>query len=734
MSKAPKHLYEFDSFCVDVRARVLLREGKPVPVSPKVFETLLLLVQRHGEIVSKDEMMSELWPATFVEEANLTQNIFTLRKILGEKNGTKFIETVPRRGYRFAAEVRSPPTAEADLILQQRTRTHLVVNRVSAPRSRVLVIAAIVGAVSGALILVGAASILLAKLGRAARDRAAPTSVQPQPTIKRITYDSRVFHPAISRDGQYIAIDVMTDTESGPKESLRLQNIATGSSVEIMPPAMPGYSSLTFSPDGNYLYFGSLPKGAKTGVIARVPVLGGTPQDVARNAWSAFGLSHDGQEVVFVRAYPTKNPSQAVVATNVNDGKERELALNLWQAEKWFNMYESAPAWSPDGRTIVLTGGQKVDDRSRGALFEVNVADGRIAEIPVPHWNAISQVAWLADGDRLIVVAQEKDAAPFQIWQVAYPSGEARRLTNDLNDYGRITLTADSRFVAAQQATRVSHIWLLPDGKDARQLTSGMLSDGHAGLSFARDGRLIFTSNRSGEYDIWQMNAEGGELRQLTARMGGRNLTPIQSPDGRYVLFNSNRSGVTAIWRADADGNNPVQLTDGPAASHPSISPDSRWVYYTSWRESPTVIEKVSIEGGPPVRVTNNNHSAGYPSLSPDGKLLAYTSYDDEQGFRVALMPAEGGDPMKHFPHAANSIVRWTADSRAFIYIKPVAGNLPGANLWLQPLDGSPPQQLTRFGSKEDPITNFAVSADGKEILIARGRLYSDVVLLSNFR
>jgi hypothetical protein len=97
-------------------------------------------------------------------------------------------------------------------------------------------------------------------------------------------------------------------------------------------------------------------------------------------------------------------------------------------------------------------------------------------------------------------------------------------------------------------------------------------------------------------------------------------------------------------------------------------------------------------------------------------------------------MSAEGGEPIKLFEHAANSIVRWRADSRAFIYIKPVAGNLPGANLWLQSLDGNPPRELTTFGPRDDPITNFAISANGKQILIARGRLYGDIVLISNFR
>jgi DNA-binding winged helix-turn-helix (wHTH) protein len=106
MTRPPKHLYEFGHFCLDATERLLLRQGAPVSLTPKVFETLLVLAQNSGRLMEKDELMKVLWPDTIVDEANLTQNIFVLRKVLGEGSGEqKFIETVPKRGYRFVANV-----------------------------------------------------------------------------------------------------------------------------------------------------------------------------------------------------------------------------------------------------------------------------------------------------------------------------------------------------------------------------------------------------------------------------------------------------------------------------------------------------------------------------------------------------------------------------------------------------------------------------------------------------
>src|SRR5436190_4109010 len=103
MSRQPKFAYEFGPFCLDTEERVLLREGGPVPLKPKLYETLLVLVRNSKHIVEKEELMRQVWPDTFVEENNLTGNIVALRKAFGSYN---YIETVPRRGYRFIADVR----------------------------------------------------------------------------------------------------------------------------------------------------------------------------------------------------------------------------------------------------------------------------------------------------------------------------------------------------------------------------------------------------------------------------------------------------------------------------------------------------------------------------------------------------------------------------------------------------------------------------------------------------
>ncbi|HEX3227975.1 MAG TPA: hypothetical protein VHQ95_03365, partial [Pyrinomonadaceae bacterium] len=275
-----------------------------------------------------------------------------------------------------------------------------------------------------------------------------------------------------------------------------------------------------------------------------------------------------------------------------------------------------------------------------------------------------------------------------------------------------------------------NHIWVVPDGDmgRARELTSGATArDGTSGLAWTPDGRILFTSARSGALDIWIMNADGTGARQLTADTGGANWRPRSTPDGRYIIFTSTRAGKQNIWRMDADGSNPTQLTMGAVEGTPYLSPDGRWLYYTNYAVSPNAIERIPFDGGPAIKLPTQYDSSD-PVVSPDGKLIAYEHYDDRLGWHTALLPADGGAPLKVFDfHAFRAGVRWTNDGQALLYTD---AHRPD-NIWRQPLAGGPPQQVTHF--KEDQIGYFDISPDGKQLAMARGNAYSDVVLITNF-
>src|ERR1700739_1764693 len=133
MATGPKVLYEFGSFRVDPDKQLLLREDRPVPLTPKACETLLILVRHSRELVSKDELMKMVWPDAFVEEGNLSQNIFMLRKALGDsRDERKYIITLPGCGYRFAVDVRTLPHEDNDLVISRHSKSEIILQQTIA--------------------------------------------------------------------------------------------------------------------------------------------------------------------------------------------------------------------------------------------------------------------------------------------------------------------------------------------------------------------------------------------------------------------------------------------------------------------------------------------------------------------------------------------------------------------------------------------------------------------------
>jgi len=512
--------------------------------------------------------------------------------------------------------------------------------------------------------------------------------------------------------------------------------VATTSDTQIVPPSTQNYFGITFSKDGNYVYYvqGEVNYvGSRT--LYQVPALGGAPRKVIENISSPVSLSPDGTRLAFMRG--TASVETALVVANADGTGEKRVAVR--KLPDVFSIL--GPSWSPDG-TLIASGVINPDPSTGGAystVIAVEVESGAERQITSQKWcqGCVGQVAWLADGSGLLLLALDPGPRSVQIWQISYPGDETRKVTNDLNNYSRLSLTADSSTIVTVQTEGASTIWVAPQGdaSRARQISSGRY-DGQEGLAWMPGGRIAYTSRESGLTDIWSMGQDGKDQKQLTAD-AATNLAPWATPDGRYIIFMSTRRGASrnlrSIWRMDIDGGNLKQLTGGPGDIYPKSSPDGRWVVLNSTRSGALRAWKVSIEGGEPVLLIDKWTSN--PTVSPDGNLVAcFYREDPRNAPKVAIIPFAGGDPVKvldlprpSFTSAAG--LRWTPDGRALNYIDTINGV---SNIWSLPLDGGPPKQLTDF--KTDQIFWFDFSRDGKQLALSRGTQTSDVILIRDFK
>ena len=556
-----------------------------------------------------------------------------------------------------------------------------------------------------------------------------PVTSLPSMKITRLTNSGKVTglearFASISPDGKYVAYAARD--ESG-QSSLWVTHVATTSNVQIVPPAGVDveFAAPAFSPDNNYVCYTRTEKNGAA-VLYQVPVLGGTSKKLLEGMRVApISFSPDGKRFTFIRSLKEEDE---LMVSNADGTAEQILATREHP-----DYFLQSAAWSPDGKTIACPVGS-LTGRFDKSVAIIQVADGTQKPLTSHGWAHIERVAWLSDGSGIITTAQEMPESPYQIWQISYPEGESRPVTNDLNDYHNASLNADSSALVTVLTDITSNIWVAPTGEwnNAQQLTSGKKNGGRSGgTTWTPDGRIVYRSFAGGNPDIWIMDADGRNQKQLTDDAYVERSLSVTA-DGRYIVFDSARTGSVQIWRVDIDGGNLKQLTTSVGALWPQVSPDGKWVVYTSLGSSGFNIWKVSIEGGQPMLITDK--FASQPVVSPDGKLIACYSRDEQtRAANIALLPFEGEDPVKLFdlpsPVRLYDAVSWTPDGRALTYVN---GRGIVTNIWLQPLDGGQPRQLTDF--KTDRIFSFSWSRDGKWLAVSRGVVNNDVVLISNFR
>ncbi|MGH9945897.1 MAG: winged helix-turn-helix domain-containing protein [Pyrinomonadaceae bacterium] len=762
MSGNEKHSYRFREFYLDIAERQLLQNNERIALTPKAFDVLAFLVLHSGHLVEKEELMQAIWPDSFVEEANVARIVHTLRRTLGhDSNGNKLIETVPKKGYRFVADVIREDLSEPPFTGYENGRFDKIAlepdnlennghfipaetsptNGISLPLidERLFDIdnkdavfdlpkVSIRRKLSGNSLIwlwlwLPLAVVVLVGIGFVVFRQGVDSTVSKknlsfdQPQMKKLTRSGDVYGPFISPDGQYLAYISLVGNEQG----LSVRQISTDSTLNLAP-ARPGvkYWALAVAPDNSFLYYIVKEENINYGNVYRIPLLGGQPHKLVDLASGGLAISPDGKNVAFVRIDREKRKS--FIVTVNNDGTDEKIVDSLELESAYYSL-----DWSPDGSSFVCSIKRSEAGRDDWYITEMPVDGGEQRIIGKPSNSKIVAVKWLPDKSGFLANIVDEQSHQPQIYYVSNPAGEMRRITYDLNYYYGISVTKDGKSIVAMNQISVRQIWTLSgdDVRQAKKLTNATEKH-YDTLVWDKDGNLIFDEDENSGYDIhniWRMNQDGSEVRQLTFGPEN-NKRPTVSPDGNTIVFVSGRSGKQELWRMSIDGNNLTQLTEIPyRIADPEFLPDGQKILFQVAINGIYNLWQLSVDGGEPSMVIDADIYEW--AVSPDGKRLAYSTFDKQSGtVKTYIRSFETGKIDLILNIDPETWMRWSNDGNS-IYFNTTKDEVK--NIWRQSLNGSKPKRVTDFESER--IFRFAWSPDGKNLACIRYSTANDAVM-----
>jgi len=719
------HRLRFGNFEASLSSAKLYRRGTLVRIQEKPFQMLSALLEHPGCLITREDLQKRLWSeGTFVDfDKGLNTVAKKLRIALGDSSENPiFIETVPRQGYRFIAPViqdgdrnglpgsthtanalapAEPPSADlGNAPVDVRSKTYS-----GSRRTRYAIVAA------SCVLSIAVAWVLF-------RFRS-PTAPRSGIELTQLTENVTAQTAAISPDGRFVVYAVANNDG----HSLRLHQITARRDIEILSAEPGDILGLSFSPDGEFIYFVRTNRNDWAfRYLYRISLLGGQVQKVITDVDSVVTFSPDGLQLAYEHCVPARNDVELIVARP--DGSGQRILAVIHNAS--FGHFGPGLSWSPDGKTLVGSA-LLVHGDVRWIVAVASVNDGHIREL-FHSSDGIGRPVWMPGGDSLVVPLFEPWSHRAQLWSLSFPSGQSRQLTRDLSDYtADLDITRTGKAMVAVVQTVHSNVWLVTASDPSRgeQITSG--APPMFGAVQLANGKILATSQNG----LWTLNRDGTNPTLFNSDL--QNAF-VPSPCGRFVVFLSAQRGTMALMRADMDGRNLAKLFEGNAVS-PVCSPDWKYIYYGNF-DQPQHVYRMPAEGGTAVTLarTLGDSIIGGLSLSPDGRLLAYpyTEYTNtsEPGWHLAVISSENGRSAHIFKVPSNiGGPIWSRDGKALQYLLTSNG---ATNIWEQPLTGENPTQLTHFNSGQ--IFNFSLSADGNHLLLTRGEISSDVVLIRNFR
>jgi Tol biopolymer transport system component/DNA-binding winged helix-turn-helix (wHTH) protein len=674
-----KAVFLFGPFRLDAGERALLRDGEPVALTPRAFDTLLVIVSHGGRLVEKDRLLEEVWRDTFVEEKTLAQNVLTLRRALGKTPaGAHYIETVPKHGYRFAVPVRVlQPEVAPGFTAETRSRTELIVeeefevengadpahgaqdydatpraNDYDAPRR-----ANDYDATRGAhdydvtrFDMNADAALTHACVAAAEAQYAAPaprTTVRHNAVAQTATATRRATGRKLAvATALAIAACVLLATAAvlfmrrGAGEPFReFEMTKLTSSGDV--------GAIAISPDGQYAAYASVEAGrsrllvrqvGSTSVVEVVPA--------AEVRYSGITFSKDGSRLYYVAREK---------GDGVAYGELFGVPIFGGTPQKLIHDVDSPIALAPDGRFAFV---RVSADQKETALVVADAAGTNERSLAVRAMDegfSLAGPAWSPDG-RLIACSSNAD--PTSKWSallliVDAADGSVKPFSqNRWSWIGRTVWAADGGgvFLVAwdnESPTMSDQVWFVSyPGDVPRRITNDI--NGYLGASISADSRVMITarSERVAGFfvapltDTEATKKLGGISADLFSERYGLSWTP----DGK-IVYASSASGEPNIWVMDADGANRRQLTSERGGNVlPSVSPDGRAIVFVSYRTGERHLWRMNIDGSDPRQLTSGEGDDA-PTFTHDGEWVIYSSYNISGQPTLWKVAAGGGTP-----------------------------------------------------------------------------------------
>jgi Tol biopolymer transport system component len=554
--------------------------------------------------------------------------------------------------------------------------------------------------------------------------RAAPPLPDP-PVVRYVTHSGKDEDPALSPDGQMVAF---VSNRDGRNRIWRA-HLRSGEEAPLTDGPLDDHPR--FSRDGSAILFVRV-DARGDGALFRVPVVGGEPRRVMDDARDGADWSPAGDRLAFVRRGGAQMVELWVAAADGSGARRLARLPALWV---------TPPRWSPDGRRIAFAHG-------RGAAptwttLVVDADSGRqVALAPPLRFGILSVPAWCCQGRALLYMESEsgQERLRGRLVRQEVPSGRAQTILREQAMGSGLDVAGPDAVVFDAYPTRGTlREQPLAGAGPGRWLTRAFADDRQP--VFSPDGqRIVFSSNRGGNLDLWELGLATGTVHRLTDHPAD-DIDPHFMRDGRLV-WSSRRGGSFEIWVAESDGSSPRQVSrDGFDAENPTATPDGRWIVYSSANPQRQGLWQLRADGQAARRLVAG--ITGLPEISPDGAWLLFSDYDRALTTLRVIRLADGAPA--GFEIRLNAIVgvprtryirgraRWTADGRAIAFVDEDRGGLTGVFVqdFLPGHDTTASRRRLAGFDPERVTESFGLSPDGRRIAIALREVAAHVLLAS---